>query len=510
MKNTPLLHRSTARGGSAIALALITSLALPTANAKPGKGNGGGGDDPSDPGLTINPMPDLVSAPITYTLTEITWPYDKDSSGNYVNGFEGSRLNDVNNSGVGVGDVLRPKPAGAPADWLAFRYGVVNVALDSDGAVVLDSDGRPESSATWVDLNDILSEELFELNALRGDGPWRIATGEAITNAGLVACRLIPADQDAWYSRYWTAYYGRTATPTLLAVADLARLADSTADPVLTLIDPFSADPDQDVTMLTEAGHVLVYNSITDSNDERVANAPDIFEFDPVAFSYQRVTPSANYPFVNDVSSPGLTINSSLQLSFRDVNEGSFSREIYRGSIGGTDDLWWASDNPLLRPQQIAEDGTLYVEAQTTVTKGRNKGQKRNQIYHLLSPTERTPLSDPEVDGNTYLVGQPFHSVSSAPGGEEEVIFGTVNDGIQIYKPNFESRFALDLQLPQGATFYGGEGNSSGPFISGPYNQGVGVQSSPGEYYGGYVAYYVTREADSVNFLRAYILTPSQ
>lgn len=163
---------------------------------------------------------------------------------------------------------------------------------------------------------------------------------------------------------------------------------------------------------------------------------------------------------------------------------GNFSQEIYHSSISGTPEVWLASENPLFRPVQIAEDGSLYVEAQTTLTKGRNKGQKRNQIYHLLSPRERTPLSnpDPEDDGDSYLVGQPFRSVSSAPTGEEEIIFGTRNGGIQVYKPNFGYRFALDLQLSQGSTLNVGAGNAAGPFISGPYTQGEGIKSSLSTY----------------------------
>ena len=231
---------------------------------------------------------------------------------------------------------------------------------------------------------------------------------------------------------------------------------------------------------------------------------------DTDTFTYALVTPSGNYPYVYTGSWNGLTINSSLQVSFSDQNEGSFNREIYRGSAFGADELWWESENPLLRPIRIAEDGSLYVYAESTITKGRDMGQRRYQFYHLLSPTERTPLSDPETDGNAYEVGQPYRTVSSAPVGEEEIIFGTDNQGIQIYKPKFGSRFVLDLQVPEASSLNVGAGNTAGPFICGPFNQSEGIESSPDEYYGGYIAYWVIREADSVNFLRSYILTPSQ
>ena len=402
---------------------------------------------------------------------------------------------------------------------------MVNVTLDDQNRIVVDAEGRPVASGTWVDLNALFSEALDELNTSRSDGPWRIRVGWQITDAGLIACELLPAEQDRQFSRVLAEYDGRETTPQIIAVLDLAHLTDPLADPRQALslleyryVDPnrdWATDPDQDLDQLTSAGHLQVYNADVDGNDDVVGAINDVFKYDPATSSFVLITPSLDYPYL-DYSSDiytrksAFSINSSLQTICRDVNVGDFSRQIFRGTVEGSaiDELWWESDNPVLRPMEIAEDGTLYVLAQSTVTKGRDKGLKQDQIYHLLSPTERTPLVDPGVDGNAAWVANPWRSVSSAPAGEEEILFRSTKTGeIQIYKPNYGSRFVLDLQLPEGSTL---QGYWDGPWISSPFNQGEGIESSPSSYYGGYIAYNTEFPQESENFLRTYILTPSQ
>ena len=512
MMKTNCSYKRTATVGLTTTFLLFSGLALPSALAKKPGGKPGGG------GVTVNPVPDVApTPPVTYTRTEITWPNDIDpTTGKYVAGFEGCRILDVNNRGIAVGTVQRPKPVDAPADWLAFAYGVVNVMLDDQNSIEVDAEGRPVASDTWVGLNDLFSVALDYLNTSRSDGPWRIRIGWQINDAGLIACELLPADQDRQLSRSWAAYYGRDTTPQLIGVLDLAHLADPNADPTqaLTLVDPANTDPDQDLNQLTSAGHLQVYNAYVDVADTVLGAYNDVYQFDGGSFSYERITPSEDYPYL-DTSMDNhydlrsfFSINSSLQTIHRDVNQGDFSPEIYRGAVGGSSELWWASANPVLRPMEIAEDGTLYVLAQSTVTKGRDKGLKQDQIYHLLSPTERTPLVDPEVDGSAAWVANPWRSVSSAPDGEEEILFQSTKTGeLQIYKPNYGSRFVLDLQLPEGSTL---QGYWDGPWISNPLNQGGGIESSPSGYYGGYIAYNTEFGQESVNFLRTYILTPSQ
>ena len=143
----------------------------------------------------------------------------------------------------------------------------------------------------------------------------------------------------------------------------------------------------------------------------------------------------------------------------------------------------------------------LYEDMKNLMEEFRYEAEQHDPVNLSVS------LVDPDRDGSALWLANPWRSVSSAPAGEEEIIFRSRNTyEIQIYKPNYGSRFVLDLQLPVGASLLG---YWDGPSISSPYNQGEGIESSPSTYYGGYIAYGARFPQESVNFFRTYVLTPS-
>lgn len=237
-------HSSTARAGAAVALAFLASLAInPLAFAK-GKP---GGEDPPNPGVTVNPVPDLVDPPIGYTETELVWDGDVDGNGiadRLENSFGGVGFYGINNQGLVTSIVFGPHPTD-PAG-LGRRIGGIN--LDPTTGVVSDQ---------VFDLNELFATALAGLNNARTDGPWRIAYGRGVTDSGLVAVQLIPEESPRLVDN---------TVPCLLAVGVLSRRLD----PDALMVIPGLSDGDTDLVQLTENGSALVLEEQTDGRFHRV------------------------------------------------------------------------------------------------------------------------------------------------------------------------------------------------------------------------------------------------
>ena len=105
---------------------LLLSLAIPlTATAKRG-GGGGGGDGGGE--VTVNPVPDLVAAPIGYTKTELVWKGDIDGNGiadRLEDTFRGVAFYGINNQGVVSSYINGPHPTDPLL--LGRRIGGINI-----------------------------------------------------------------------------------------------------------------------------------------------------------------------------------------------------------------------------------------------------------------------------------------------------------------------------------------------------------------------------------------------
>ena len=161
----------------------------------------------------------------------------------------------------------------------------------------------------------------------------------------------------------------------------------------------------------------------------------------------------------------------------------------------------------------VAESGTVYV-AIDYFEGGQVSFPK--VPYHVISPTERTPLVDVNLEGNAD--GTPRWE--NAPvlsraltAGEEEIILRRYGGEIggstidyQIYKPNFGARFQI---IP--SEDYNG-GNIRNVVISAPWSDSETSPHDPdsstytGDYYGGLVAYTIRFEAERRE--DSFILTP--
>lgn len=442
---------------SRFAITLLACLGLwAPVHAK--KGGGGGGGDPGG-GVVENPVPLVVASPVNYDSTELRWPEV---------GHQGIWLNSINSQGLAVGFVKRPPLEGSPEGTPGERRGVIN----------LDPATR-EATDTMVDLNVLFSASLAVLNAGRTDGPWRIAYARAFNEAGLIGCQLIPWDAARSYNTSEAAAAGVAPVPTLLAVADLQR-----AEPdAMIVVDPDNTSPEQELYQMNEHGDVLLWDG----------------ERDDLTYIYRvhRLgTDTAGDWIYEELSVPPVnagtpaSFNSSLQFLFYEHSGSTRSRtsRLYQYSLASGDQtLLTESGDPLFSANGIAEDNTAYAHGQSTSGKGNNR-VTLSRPYHIISPTERTPL--------TFSSGWIFNWVRglsrAATSGEEEVFIQLYDTGeYQVYKPNFGARFVLPI-APRSLGWAG---------ISPPYDaQGV---SSAGEYFGGYVAYSTN---DAVN--RSYVLTP--
>ena len=432
---------------------LLLSVALPmTAAAKKG-GNGGGGGGSGGGGE--NPVPQLVAAPVDYVETELRWHEDTDPD------FGGIFAAWINNQGLAVTWIKRPHPTDVER-W-GIRVGGINLDLATG-----------ETTDTLVDLSEVFGLSVAALNVARTDGPWRIAYGREINDAGLIACQLIPENEPRLFER---------AVPCLLAVADLSRRGTGNA---LVLVNAASTDPDQDFWQLNEGGDVLVISPNDFASNIRV---------------FRRDLDASGNPFYTPLETPALGIslnrpsfNSSRNLSFSErVGNAVNSQEsfLFQNSLdSGTESLLWRSKDPLFYAVATAEDNTAYAVSFRNVKTGKGKNATTATVstpYHVISATERTPLT------NESAILRWRGSVSHAPvTGEEEVVLELEASGeYQIYKPNFGARFVLPI-TPGNLLYIG---------ISPPYDP-LAV-TSPESYSGGYVVYNTT---DAIR--RAFILTP--
>ena len=433
---------------------LATSIILLLASAtfaKKGGGGGGGGD-----GGTINPVPAEIAPPVSYTVTELRWHEDTDPN------FGGIWTAWVNQLGIAAGWVRRPHPTNP--EQLGVRTGVINIDITTGAA-----------TDTLVELDLVFSTALAVLNATRSDGPWRIAYGRGgITDDGLIGCQLIPANEPRLVE---------DTIPCLLAVGDLSKRG---ADDALTLLTLESGD--LDFTQLNQNGDALVATNNGSTIDTLFLRDTDVsgwVSYIPVAI------PSVDYYYGRP------TINSAGTVTFSETTNQPNESSLYQyPAVSGSQSLLWRSGNPSFYSVATAEDHSAYVVATKSITTGKGRHATTSAYlipYHVISETERTPLTDYESEGSAVIRGH--WNVSGAPlSGEEEIVLESVESGVyQIYKPNLGARFELPI-APGIARWVG---------VSPPYNDHL--VSTPESYNGGYVVF-TTNDAAPQGF----ILTPSQ
>ena len=466
--------RRTATVGLTATVLLFSSLALPTALAKK-PGGGGGGDDP----VTINPVPILVDAPVTFSTTELRWHEDSDPN------FGGITFNGINNQGLVVAFIASPHPE--DPHLYGRRTGAINLDLDT---------GSP--TAVMVDLNEVFAAGLQQLNLARLETEeWRIAYGRKINNAGLVACHLIPQSAPRIYGTDTASSLGIEPTPTLLVVADLTRRAGSDS---MMIVPTDSASPDQDFLELNEMGDVLVlandpttgeyFTQLFQLEFDLITGLPDGYA------TFDRLSDLGPLTYSNRPS-----LNSSLEVLFHRNAQSSRNqtvRQLIRYSaLDGSETILWETQS--LLAGSIACDGSAYATERETIRTGKGKNAVTTVVwtpYHVLSETERTPLVSESAS-------MPFDHLSvsqAAQSGEEEVVIQIETTArYQVYKPNFGARFDL-VDLPASDVKFLQISSPVAPSTATEWDHDLGS----GTYSGGYIGYGTDMEPD-----RTFILTPN-
>lgn len=496
----PSNHQSSYRiarfesGTRKIKPAVTALLAISISIASAGKGGGGKprGEDGGD-GILEHSVPPVVPPPVGYLNTKLWWPEEIDpETGDFYPTFQGINVYSINSRGLAVGCVKLSPPEGSPERSYGERRGVIN--LGSNG----------EATDTLVDLNLVFADALTNLNTIRAsgpwhDGPWRIAYGQQINEAGQIGCTLIPDSEVVAAHTELAATLGIDPVPRLLAMADLE-------DMTLLPVEPGNTSPDQDIMDLNQAGDLLVR--------DRAAHIARLYVFHPD----NPVTPTVDAGYLEyslpEYTPGAVTFNSSLQVTWDETVTGkgrSVSELLYRSSLTTDgeeyfwmDDLLWQREGKdydymyFSHTYGVAEDGSVYTAA---------GGFGTSIPYHVISPTERTPLTDVNATGVWNDGMSHYRSLSKAQtSGEEEILLHlceTTGD-YQIYKPNFGARFVLPL-APHTLIW----ASISPPPIddgqqSAPYDQGY-----TGDYLGGYIVYMDCLDTHtSGSRANSYILTP--
>lgn len=460
--------------GAAILALATTALAAPPEGK--GGGNGGGGDaEPTDPELTINPVPNLLDPPIAYTRSELRWEGDLDGNGvadETEPSFRGVSLRGVNSQGFVVGTVASgPEEVDAGVDD-GWRTGFIN----------FDPNMNQLTEAVH-DMNRVFAVGLADLNARLGlteeSEKWRVAWALSINEAHLITCLLLPG-------KIAYRFRGREeATPCLLAVANLACRTEVGS----VMVVPTNDSPYQDFLDLNEFGDVLVHthDPATDTYESRLFRIDD-----PDAPSGYLEQDELPLPGLFSWGENGPSFNNALEVLFRRFGDDSSTQQLIRYSaVDLTEDilLEGGADTFTFLPNGIAADGTAYVTVYEWVGKGKNKTRVATP-YHVVSAAERTPLTDPAADGSAVIENFVWNLSSNTEPGEQEVVLKIEGTGeYQMYKPNFGARFTLADIAPGIASQY--------------------IKVSPpavdnGTYAAGYIGYTTTAIP-----AKAWILTPA-
>ena len=447
---------------SFFATALVASLACtPIALAKK-SGNGGGGNGGGDDGGSGSTVPPLVEAPVSYVVTELRWENEAEFNDP---DFQGIFVNFVNRYGLTAGYVMLPAPEGLDGE----RRAVVNVDPVTG-----------ETTDTMIDLNSLFAPELAALNASRADGPWRLAYGRGINDAGMIGCQLVPADEPTSLNSSEAAAEGTTPVPILQVVVDLNGAGANR----LVVLDSLNTSPDQYIMQLNENGDVVT-----------AEGADGVYDFD----IFRRETDGTGAVSYAQIPLPPVSgglpsFNSSREVSYveDDAGAGTSTLVHYLADTGDSSVLWEVSGETL-GMRGVAEDGTAYALRSFSVTSTRGKKTTTTNYsipYHVLSPTERIPLTEENAE-----LPNGFRNVSRAAiSGEEEVLIRVYGGSYQLYKPNFGARFTLPID----------PWNVSAGFIAPPFDSGA--PSTPDTYNAGYIAY--SSNPLLTGLYRSYLLTP--
>ena len=437
-------------------------LCSPAALAKKG-GNGGGGNGGGDDGGGGSAVPQVVTSPVTYTETELRWEDDGEFNDP---DFQGIYVNFVNRVGLASGFVMLPAPEGVYGE----RRAVVNVDPATGG-----------TADTMVDLNSVFATELAALNSDRTDGPWRLAYGRGINDAGMIGCQLVPATEPTSLNSSQAAAEGVAPVPVLQVVVDLNGAGVNR----LVVLDPLNTSPDQSIMQVNENGDVITADGV-----DGVYNF-DIFrrEIDGAgAASYAKIALPA-------ISGGLPSFNSSREVSYveDDTGAGTSTLVHYLADTGDSSVLWEVNDGTL-GMRGIAEDGSAYALHSYSVTSGRGKNKTTTNYsipHHVISSTERVQLTEQNAE-----LPNGFRNVSRAAiSGEEEVLIRISSGEYQLYKPNFGARFVLPID----------PWNVSAGFIAPPFDTSATTTSAE-DYNAGYIAY--SSNPLLTGIYRSYILTP--
>ena len=366
---------------------VLLATTISTFAKKPGSGGGGGGGDP-DPGITINPVPDLMTTPpVTYTTTELHSSGDLNENGISDESeatFGGIGVVGVNNQGVAAGTIYWPTSTDPSSD--EKRIGVVR--LDPTSSSVTPADALFATSLQALNQQRPATEE-----------DWRIAYAGRINDAGLIACRLVPFSTSRRIERNEAIELGIEPTPVLYAVADLTRRYE----PDALMLVPISTSPDGDYLDLNELGDVLMFDHDQDTNTY-------LTRLFPLA---ENSGGSLGYHIENEIPVPVLTSWPTNRQSFNAARELTFRRidtswKLYRYSalVGHEELMFDGIDLSSFFPNGIANDGTAFISATEFVTTGKGRNRQTTVLaypYHIISPTVRTPLTDPAEDGNASI-----------------------------------------------------------------------------------------------------------
>jgi hypothetical protein len=356
------------------------------------------------------------------------------------------------------------------------------------------------------DLNVMFETSLIALNE-GNDDPWRIGFGRSVTDEGLVALQLIP-DSAPYLLEDGTV-------PCILAVADLSRRLE----PDAIMLIPINTSGHNDHLQLTPDGNVLVLE--TDPGVPVMNVRSRVF---PLAINAngelgyfsenEMLVPTVHYggrPGIQDSPSgeffPEFTYTRSFDVSRKTrvsqvvkyTFEYTFPDESGEAVPVSTETILHEWENTTFFGEGFGTGGTAYggTLEQETIGKGNNVEYINYWTpYHLLSPTARTPLTDPLVSARVWIRSWGI-SDASLP-GEEEVVIQLVNEGeLQVYKPNFNARFTLPIE----------PGDYRRVEISSPVDPlAITSDSLLGaeDYAAGYVGYGTDAEPDQV-----FILTPT-
>lgn len=456
---------------------ILICLALPTATMLADKGGGkpGGGGG----GASENLIPPVVPAPVSYLSTQLCWEIQSECSDP---NFQGIWVNGVNGRGLAVGHVKRPINSNPDMDDSVWgeRIGTINVdVIPGSYGLALDGTGAPVATDTMVDLNGIFSSALTALNSARADGPWRIAYGREINEAGQIACQLLPVDEP----RSFDTGSGEEPVPVLMV---LGNLLEGTLVPV----DASNTSSDQDFVEMDEDGDVLM----------RDGNVRRFFKFENGSFNEQVLPPSIHFPSFNSAD--------IFSYDTETAENGRFVTDRLFRTVDGDSELLWERrgkdyDNFKFFHLGVSESGSSVYAATYQFIGGQVSFPEIP--YRILSSTERIQLTEANANGNPNWTNT--SSLSNAlTDGEEELILHLYDttDEYQIYKPNFGARFRII------ATDKLEGGNIQNIAISPPWdNTGRSTahdSGSPATYFGGYVAFSNFFAAE--NRHDSFILTP--